>query len=240
MTLIGLTGGIGVGKSSVASLFSKRGAVVIDADDLAREVVEPGEPGYAAVVERFGPSVVAADGRLDRKALADIVFSDPSARADLEAIVHPAVARLRDRYLAELVRDGSDRVVVVVIPLLVEVGWDGADAVVVVDCAEEVAVRRLVERRGMDEADVRRRLAAQATREQRLARADWVIHNDGTPEDLAAEVDRAWEWITTTIRSGDALTGPDRLIRSRNRGDRSEPAAGARPPDQGGPPTHAM
>ncbi len=168
---------------------------MIDADDLAREVVEPGEPGYAAVVERFGPSVVAADGRLDRKALADIVFSDPSARADLEAIVHPAVAALRDRRLAELA--GSDRVVVAVVPLLVEVGWYDADAVVVVDCPEEVAVRRLVEGRGMDEADVRRRMAAQATRAERLARADLVIDNSGPPEALDEAVDRVWAWIST-------------------------------------------
>ena len=166
---------------------------MIDADDLAREVVEPGEPAYTAVVERFGRSVVAADGRLDRKALADVVFSDPVARADLEAVVHPAVAALRDRRLAEL--ESSDRIVVAVVPLLVEVGWDDADAVVVVDCPEDVAVRRLVEGRGMDEADVRRRMAAQATRAERLARADLVITNAGTPADLAAEVDRAWEWI---------------------------------------------
>ena len=199
VVLIGLTGGIGVGKSSVAALFLQRGAVVIDADDLAREVVEPGQPGYTAVVERFGPSVVAGDGRLDRKALADIVFADPAARADLEAVVHPAVAALRERRLAGL--EDTDRVVVAVVPLLVEVGWDDADAVVVVDCPEEVAVRRLVEGRGMDEADVRRRIGAQATRAQRLARADLVIRNDGTPADLAAEVDRAWEWIQA--RSGD-------------------------------------
>ncbi|HEX2192580.1 MAG TPA: dephospho-CoA kinase [Acidimicrobiales bacterium] len=205
MVLIGLTGGIGVGKSSVASLFAERGAVVIDADDLAREVVEPGGPAYAAVVERFGPTVVAGDGRIDRRALADVVFSDPAARADLEAIVHPAVAALRDQRLAEL--DGTDRVVVAVIPLLVEVGWHDADAVVVVDCPEEVAVRRLVEGRGMDEADVRRRMAAQASRAQRLARADLVIANDGSPADLAAEVDRAWEWVQAlqpSRRSGDA------------------------------------
>ena len=205
VVLIGLTGGMGVGKSTVASLFLERGAVVIDADDLAREVVEPREPAYAAVVERFGPSVVAADGRLDRRALAEIVFSDPAARADLEAVVHPAVAAARDRRLAQLA--GTDRIVVAVVPLLVEVGWDDADAVVVVDCPEEVAVRRLVEGRGMEEADVRRRMAAQATRAERLARADLVITNDGTPADLAAEVDRAWERIQAIPappRSGDA------------------------------------
>ncbi len=179
--------------------------MVIDADDLAREVVEPGEAAYAAVVERFGPSVVAADRRLDRKALADVVFSDPRARADLEAIVHPAVLALRERRLAEL--EDTDRVVVAVVPLLVEVGWDDADAVVVVDCPEEVAVRRLVEGRGMDEADVRRRMAAQTTRAERLARADFVVRNDGTPVDLRREVDRAWAWIQTLVpshRSGDA------------------------------------
>jgi dephospho-CoA kinase len=154
------------------------------------------------VVERFGPSVLTSDGRLDRMALADVVFADPAARADLEAIVHPEVAALRERRLAEL-RD-TDRVVVGVVPLLVEVGWDDADAVVVVDCPEEVVVRRLVEGRGMDEDDVRRRMAAQTTRAQRLARADLVITNDGTPAELAAQVDRAWEWIQALRRSGDA------------------------------------
>lgn len=183
----------------MASLLGERGAVVIDADDLAREVVEPGGPAYAAVVERFGPAVVTADGSLDRKALAGVVFSDPLARADLEAIVHPAVEAARNRLLAEL--ESTDRVVVAVIPLLVEVGWVGADAVVVVDCPEEVAVRRLVESRGMEEADVRRRMAAQATRTERLARADRVIVNDGSPADLVAEVDRAWEWMRALRRS---------------------------------------
>ena len=227
VVLIGLTGGIGVGKSSVASLFLERGAAVIDADDLAREVVEPGEPAYAAVVERFGPAVVAPDGRLDRKALADVVFADPRARADLEAVVHPAVVTRRDRRLAEL--EGTDLVVVAVVPLLVEVGWDGADAVVVVDCPEELAVRRLVEGRGMDEADVRRRMAAQATRAERLARADLVIANDGSPADLATEVDRAWTWIQSLpSRSGDASAGSDRLNRSQNEGGRPPPDVGGR------------
>ncbi|HYX44521.1 MAG TPA: dephospho-CoA kinase [Acidimicrobiales bacterium] len=219
MVLIGLTGAMGVGKSSVAGLLAARGAVVIDADDLAREAVEPSGPAYDAVVARFGQRVVAADGKIDRRALADLVFTDPVARADLEAIVHPVVAAARARRLAELA-DGDD-VVVAVVPLLVEVGWDEPDAVVVVDCPEELAVRRLVEGRGMDEADVRRRLATQASRGDRLARADYVIPNDGTPEDLAVEVDRAWAWMRSLTprplrRSGDGSALVDEPRRPQN------------------------
>jgi dephospho-CoA kinase len=193
VVVIGLTGGIGTGKSAVAALLSKLGAVVVDADELAREVVEPGRPAHAAVVERFGAGVLGPDGRVDRQALADVVFTDAGARADLEAIVHPAVAAARDERLATLA--GTDAVVVAVVPLLVEVGWEGADAVVVVDCPEEVAVRRLVEGRGMDEADARRRMAAQTGRADRLAAADRVIVNDGTWADLEARVRATWQWM---------------------------------------------
>jgi dephospho-CoA kinase len=193
VVVIGLTGGIGTGKSAVAALLSKLGAVVVDADELAREVVEPGGPAHAAVVERFGAGVLGPDGRVDRQALADVVFTDAGARADLEAIVHPAVAAARDERLATLA--GTDAVVVAVVPLLVEVGWEGADAVVVVDCPEEVAVRRLVEGRGMDEADARRRMAAQTGRADRLAAADRVIVNDGTWADLEARVRATWQWM---------------------------------------------
>ena len=202
----------------MAELLAARGAVVVDADDLAREAVEPEGPAYDAVVARFGAGVVAPDGTIDRPALAGLVFTDPVARADLEAIVHPAVAAARDRRLAELA-DGDD-VVVAVVPLLVEVGWDEADAIVVVDCPEELAVRRLVEDRGMDEADVRRRLAAQASRGDRLARADYVIVNDGTRDDLAAEIERAWAWMRNVRphprRSGDGSTLVEGPKRPRN------------------------
>ncbi|MFN2606731.1 MAG: dephospho-CoA kinase [Acidimicrobiales bacterium] len=213
--VIGLTGGIGTGKSSVARLLADRGAVVVDADDLARQVVEPGTPGYGAVLERFGPAVTGADGRLDRRALADVVFSDAAARADLEAIVHPAVEAARVSRL-EAMAGTEAVVVVVVVPLLVEVGWDGADAVVVVDCPEEEAVRRVTASRGMAPDDVRRRMAAQASRADRLARADRVIPNDGSPADLEAAVDAAWQWIRS-------LPPPEPGSVSRHRSPSTEP-----------------
>ena len=188
--VIGLTGGMGSGKSLVASLLAERGAVLVDADAMAHEVMEPGGAAYAAVVERFGPGVVDGKGAIDRRALADVVFADRAARRDLEALVHPLVLDAIDRRLAA--EAATDHVVVVVMPLLVEVGWDGADTVVVVDCPEDVAVRRLVEGRGMAEDDVRRRLAAQIDPATRLARADRVITNDGTLDELRRQVDALW------------------------------------------------
>jgi dephospho-CoA kinase len=177
-------------------LLAGRGAVVVDADLLARQVVEPGSAGYQAVLDRFGPAVAAPDGGLDRRALADLVFADPSALADLNAIVHPAVRAAIAGRLAEL-RDG-DGVVVLDIPLLVESGRSyGAAAVLVVDCPEDVAVRRLVEQRGMDEADARRRMAAQVPRTERLAAADLVIDNSGSREQLEAEVERVWTFLVS-------------------------------------------
>jgi dephospho-CoA kinase len=196
MLAVGLTGGIGSGKSTVARLLAGRGAVVVDADLLARQVVEPGSAGYQAVLDRFGPAVAAPDGGLDRRALADLVFADPSALADLNAIVHPAVRAAIAGRLAEL-REG-DGVVVLDIPLLVESGRSyGAAAVLVVDCPEDVAVQRLVEQRGMDEADARRRMAAQVPRAERLAAADLVIDNSGSPEQLEAEVERVWTFLVS-------------------------------------------
>jgi dephospho-CoA kinase len=202
MLVVGLTGGIGSGKSTVAELLRARGATVIDADLLAREVVAPGTPGFRAVVARFGPGVVDPDGGLDRRALAGIVFADPGALADLNAIVHPAVrARIDDR-LRELRTTAEAGVVVLEIPLLVESGRSyGAAAVIVVDCPEDVALRRLVVERGMDEGDARRRMAAQLSRPDRLAAADIVIDNSGSPAELAAEVDRVW--IALTSPTGD-------------------------------------
>ncbi len=190
MLVVGLTGGIGSGKSTVSSLLADRGALVVDTDAVARQVVAPGGAAHEALVRRFGPSLAA-----DRRALAGVVFADRSALADLNAIVHPAVREEVARRMAELRERGAE-VVVLAVPLLVETGgaYD-VDAVVVVDCPEEIAVRRLVERRGMDEADVRRRMAAQASREQRLAVADVVIHNDGPMDDLEAQADETWEWI---------------------------------------------
>ena len=194
MLVAGLTGGIGSGKSTVAALLAERGAVVVDADRLARDAVEVGTPGYRAVVERFGPSVVAPDGSLDRAALAGLVFEDPAALADLNGIVHPIVRAGIARRVAEL--EGTDAVVVLEIPLLVESKRTyGASVVLVVDCPEDVALRRLVGR-GMDEADARRRMAAQVSRADRLAVADVVIDNSGTPAQLENSVDELWARFT--------------------------------------------
>jgi dephospho-CoA kinase len=187
---VGLTGGIGAGKSSVARLLRDKGAVVIDTDAIAREVTRSGAPSHTAILGRFGPAIEGPDGEIDRTRLAEIVFGDPAARADLNAIVHPAVAAAVDARLATATM--AD-IVVLEVPLLLEAGWASrVDLVLVVDCPEEVAVRRLVEERGMAEADVRRRVAAQATREERLEIADVVILNDGSIEELERRVDEAW------------------------------------------------
>ncbi len=199
VVVMGLTGSIGSGKSAVSELFAHKGAVVIDSDVLAREVVAPGAVAHADVVERFGPSVLTAAGNIDRPVLAAMVFDDADALADLNAIVHPAVADAMARRLSE--ENVPGRVVVAVVPLLVEVGWRGADVVVVVDCPEDLAIQRLVSGRGMTEDDARRRLAAQAGRAQRVARADRVIVNDGSWEDLRVQVDATWDWIQT-VRDG--------------------------------------
>lgn len=189
--MVGLTGGIGSGKSTVAALLAERGAVVIDADRLAREAVAVGTDGFRAVVDRFGPDVIAGDGGLDRKALAGVVFEDPEALADLNGIVHPLVRAAIAAQVAKLA--GTDAVVVLEIPLLVESGRSyGASKVIVVDCPEEIAVRRLAEGRGMDEADARRRMAAQVSRAERLAAADVVIDNSGAVDDLGRQVDALW------------------------------------------------
>ena len=172
-------------------MLAERGAVVVDADRLARDAVAVGTRGYRAVVDRFGSGVVAGDGTLDRRALAGVVFDDPEALADLNAIVHPPVRAAIAERVADLA--GTDAVVVLEIPLLVESGRSyGASQVIVVDCPEDVAVRRLVEGRGMDEADARRRIAAQVSRAERLAAADIVIDNRGSLDDLRRQVDAVW------------------------------------------------
>jgi dephospho-CoA kinase len=186
---MGLTGGIGSGKSTVSRLMAGRGAVIVDADQIAREVVEPGTPGLAAVVDAFGPRVVAADGTLDRPALAAVVFADPDARRRLDGIVHPLVRR-RAGELAAAAPAGA--VVVHDVPLLVETGQGASyDLVLVVEADPETRVARLVQR-GMTEEDARARIAAQATDDERRAVADVVLDNSGTPEELAARVDRFW------------------------------------------------
>lgn len=188
---IALTGGIASGKTAVSDLLAERGAVIIDSDVLAREVVEPGTPALAAIAERFGPGVLRADGSLDRPGLGAVVFADAAARADLNAIVHPAVRR-RARELADAAP--PDAVVVQVIPLLVETGQAGAfDIVVVADAPPELQVARLMKRNGLTRADAEARLAAQATRAERLAAADVVLDNTGSHEHLRDQVDALWE-----------------------------------------------
>jgi len=187
---IGLTGGIGSGKSIAAARFAELGALVIDADVLAREAVEPGTDGLAAVIAEFGEQVLDADGRLDRPALARLVFGDEAARGRLNAIVHP---RVRARAVELIAAAPPGTVVVQDVPLLVETEQAGAyDLVVVVEAPEELRVRRLAADRGMSAEEVRARMASQATDEQRRAVADVVLVNDGTPDDLRAKVDALW------------------------------------------------
>ena len=195
MLVVGLTGGIGSGKSTVSAMLAEKGALVIDADAITRELQQPGHEVFDAMVERFGPGIVAADGTLDRPAVAAIVFADEQARKDLEAIVHPAVGAEMLKRMQSVAE--TDRVVVYDVPLLVESARKGYGAVIVVDVDPEVAVRRLVEQRGMDEHDARARIANQATREDRRAVADRVIDNSGTIDDLRRQVDEVWAWIET-------------------------------------------
>jgi dephospho-CoA kinase len=189
--LVGLTGGIGSGKSTVARLLERRGAAVIDADQLAREAVAVGTPGFDRVVEAFGRGVVSPDGDLDRSALASRIFSDPAQKAALEAIVHPEVAR-RFSDQVETFRS-TDRIVVYVTPLLVELGLAPAfDVVVVVTASPHLRVSRVASDRGLSPDEVRSRLAVQATDEQRAEIADVLIDNDGSLAELEPQVDRLW------------------------------------------------
>jgi dephospho-CoA kinase len=186
---IGLTGGIGSGKSTVSRLLAERGAVIVDADAIAREVVRPGTPGLAAVAQAFGAAILAADGSLDRPALAAVVFADTEQRAKLDGIVHPLV-RARATELAAAAP--PDAVLVNDVPLLAETGQASSyDLVVVVEADVETRVARLVQR-GLTAEDARARIAVQATDEQRRAIADVVLDNSGTPEQLAAQVERFW------------------------------------------------
>lgn len=193
MLRVGLTGGIGSGKSEVSRRLAALGAVVIDADQLAREVVEPGTDGYDAVLAAFGREVIAPDGGLDRAALARIVFADEQARRRLEAIVHPRVRAEAARREAQAAAADPAAVVVHDVPLLVESGQsNGYDVVIVVDAPDEVRLDRLVHQRGMSQAEAAARLAAQATRQQRLAAADIVIDNSGSLDQLDEEVRGVW------------------------------------------------
>ena len=199
MLKVGLTGGIGSGKSSVSRRLKALGAVVIDADQIAREVVEPGTPGLAAVVAAFGEGVLAQGGALDRAALGARVFPDPVALGQLNGILHPLIASRTAQLMADAER-AQVEVLVHDVALLVEGGLRGVyDLVVVVDAPPEVQIARLVRLRGMTEADARARMARQASRADRLAAADVVLVNDGTPNQLEVRVDALWQ----------QLTGPD-------------------------------
>lgn len=194
VTRVGLTGGIGSGKSTVSELLAELGAVVIDADQLAREVVEPGSDGLAEVVAEFGPGVLTPEGDLDRAALGQIVFADADRRARLNAIVHPRVRALAERLEAAA---PPDAVVVHDIPLLVETGQAGGfDRVIVVDAPIEAQLERLAASRSMGEAEARARIDAQASRAERRAVADDVIVNDGPLDELRAQVEAVWRRLT--------------------------------------------
>jgi dephospho-CoA kinase len=198
---VGLTGGVASGKSTVAALLRELGAVVVDSDTLAREVVEPGTPGLAAVVEAFGPGVLTADGRLDRPALGAVVFGDQPARRRLEGILHPLI-RARAAELEAAAPAGT--VEVHDIPLLVETGQaDRFDAVVVVDVPVETQVARMVRDRGMSREDALARVKAQASREERLAVATQVVENTGTREDLRDRVTEVLEELVSAGSTGD-------------------------------------
>ena len=202
--LMGLTGGIGSGKSTVSAELARRGAQVVDADAIVREVQQPGTDVFAAIVDRFGQGILQADGGLDRQVLADIVFADPEQLAALNAIVHPAVGLEIARRLEQAA--SSEGVVVLDVPLLVESGRDDLAGLIVVDTDPEVAVGRLVEQRQFVEADARARMARQASRQERRARADFVIDNDGDRDQLMGRIDECWDWIQRV--AGESIVGP--------------------------------
>ena len=193
MIVVGLTGGIGSGKSTVSAGLAELGAVIVDADAMTRELQQPGGAVFNAIVQRFGDEIVAADGSLDRLALAAMVFPNPEILKELNAIVHPAVGQAIRERMREHV--DTDHVVVLDVPLLIENSRYPVAGVAVVDTPMEVAVERLVQFRGMDEADARARMARQATREERLEKADFVIDNSGDRDALMVQLPALWDWM---------------------------------------------
>lgn len=194
MLRIGVTGGIGSGKSTASRMFADLGAVVVDADAIARAIVEPGEPALGALVAEFGPRILREDGALDRGELASLAFSEPEGTRRLNAIMHPLIRAEASQQVAQAQRDGAS-VVVYDMPLLVETGQrDLVDVVVVVDVPEEMQVQRAAQ--AFPEADVRRRIAAQASRDERRAIADYVIDNSGSLEATRAQVAQVWSEVT--------------------------------------------
>ena len=217
---VGLTGGLGSGKSAVLDLLVGLGAVGIDADAVARDVVAPGTPGFDAVASAFGPGVVTSDGALDRGRLAAVVFADAGERSRLEAIIHPLVRAETRRRIAAA---ASDAIVVNAVPLLVETGLAGEyDVVVTVQASVAARLDRVLEARGMSDGDARARIAAQASDEERAAIAWWVIVNEGTLDELRAEVARLWAALL--VRSGGL--GRCSLTAARRDGGRHDLAAG--------------
>ncbi|MHB8732397.1 MAG: dephospho-CoA kinase [bacterium] len=200
---IGLTGGVASGKSTVAAALRARGAAIVDADAIAREVVRPGEPAYQSIVEAFGPSVVGPGGALDRKALARRVFADADARRRLNALTHPDIRRRMAEEAARLTASGGTPVIVFDIPLLLDT-TDGSDlaldGIAVVYADPETRLRRLAARDGLPEDDARRRLAAQIPLDDKVKRADWVIDNSGLPEETEAQVERLWQTLMEHAR----------------------------------------
>lgn len=200
MLLVGVTGGIGSGKSTVAGMLRDRGAVVFDADELARRAIDPGTAGHAKVIERFGPQTLSADGSIDRRSVARLVFGDEDARRDLEAIVHPEVFRLLKEGLDPYRETG--RVVVFDAPLIVEAGFRAAcDVLVVVTASPDLRLKRVESSGRMTKEEARARVTVQAPDEEKERVADIVISNDGTLEDLEREVDRLWRQLVS--RAGD-------------------------------------
>lgn len=198
MLLVGLTGGLGAGKSTVANMLAARGAVIVDADELARRAIEPGTPGHAKLMETFGDGVLAADGSIDRAALAEIVFADEGRRRALESITHPEVFRLLGEEVER--RRGTDAVVVFDAPLIIETGFaDACDLLVVVSAPAELRIARMTDR-GLSEEEARARMTAQASSEEREARADVIVRNGGDLESLQRQVDALWERVAHEAR----------------------------------------
>jgi dephospho-CoA kinase len=205
MLLVGLTGGIASGKSVVAARLAEHGAVVVDADAIAREVVEPGTPALARIAEAFGPQVITADGALDRAALGAIVFSDPAKLAVLNGITHPAVLELSHRRFAEAGAADPDAIVVYDVPLLSVVrGTAEFDVVVVVSAPEETRIDRMVDLRGMSRAEAERRIRSQDSEEKRRDLADIVIESGGTIDETLAQTDDVWEQLRQRAVGGAA------------------------------------
>lgn len=195
MILIGLTGGIGCGKSEVSRLLEKRGAVVVDADLIVRELQQPGAEIFLRMVEMFGEKVIATDGSLNRAAVANEVFKDAALLKKLNSLIHPVVRRVMNERVES--QRSTNNVVILDIPLLVENPREGIDGVLVVDLDPQIAIARIVSQRNMTIEDAKARVSAQSTREQRLAIADHVVDNSGDRDALAIQVEAAWSWITS-------------------------------------------